>query len=168
MSYRLAEISLADNEALLPSLVSCWRASVEATHTFLTPADIEHIAHYVPDAIKSVAHLVVCFNDGDDSDGDGVNDGADNASNIMGFIGVEGAQVEMLFIDPAFRGQGIGTKLLNYAIQTYHPTLVDVNEQNEQAVGFYLHYGFHLIGRSETDNAGDPFPILHMQLDCSS
>lgn len=154
----ITEISLADNETLLPSLVSCWRASVEATHTFLTQADIERIARYVPDVIKSIAHFAVCFKEGDNDEfGEG-------SHNVIGFIGAEGDQVEMLFIDPAFRGQGIGTKLLDYAIQTYHPTLVDVNEQNEQAIGFYLHYGFHTIGRSETDDAGDPFPILHMQL----
>lgn len=157
-TYRITEIDLADNEALLFQIVSCWRASVEATHTFLTQADIERIACYVPDAIKSVAHLAVCFEDGNN---DEVGEGSHN---VMGFIGIEGDQVEMLFIDPAFRGQGIGTRLLNYAIQTYHPTLVDVNEQNKQAIGFYLHYGFHVIGRSETDDAGDPFPILHMQL----
>ena len=41
---------------------------------------------------------------------------------------------------------------------------MDVNEQNEQAVGFYEHYGFEVFDRSETDGMGDPFPILHMRL----
>lgn len=41
---------------------------------------------------------------------------------------------------------------------------MDVNEQNAQARGFYEHEGFEVIGRSETDEQGEPFPILHMRL----
>lgn len=41
---------------------------------------------------------------------------------------------------------------------------VDVNEQNPQAVGFYLHYGFVQTGRSPLDGEGRPFPLLHMSL----
>ena len=39
-----------------------------------------------------------------------------------------------------------------------------MNEQNEQAVGFYLHQGFVIAGRSELDGTGKPYPILHLQL----
>jgi len=41
---------------------------------------------------------------------------------------------------------------------------LDVNEQNPQALGFYLHEGFEVIGRSETDGLGQPYPLLHMKL----
>ena len=43
-------------------------------------------------------------------------------------------------------------------------TLVDVNEQNEQAVGFYLRLGFVVISRSACDDTGRSYPILHLQL----
>lgn len=43
-------------------------------------------------------------------------------------------------------------------------TKVDVNEQNEQAVGFYKHCGFETIKRSELDTSGKPYPTLHMEL----
>lgn len=39
-----------------------------------------------------------------------------------------------------------------------------MNEQNPQAQGFYEHCGWHVIGRSETDEQGEPCPILHMEL----
>jgi putative acetyltransferase len=42
--------------------------------------------------------------------------------------------------------------------------MVDVNEQNEQAVGFYRHLGFEVEGRSSVDGLGLPFPLLHMRL----
>ena len=70
----------------------------------------------------------------------------------------------MLFIDPAYRGKGVGTMLLDLAIHELGVTHVDVNEQNAQARGFYEHKGFEVIGRSETDEQGEPFPILHMRL----
>lgn len=41
---------------------------------------------------------------------------------------------------------------------------VDVNEQNDKALGFYLRMGFRIIGRNETDGMGKPYPILHLQL----
>jgi putative acetyltransferase len=41
---------------------------------------------------------------------------------------------------------------------------VDVNEQNEQAVGFYLKMGFQVEGRSDEDGFGKPYPLLHMRL----
>jgi putative acetyltransferase len=76
-------------------------------------------------------------------------------------------KIEMLFIHPAARGHGIGKMLVDYAIQQLHSTKVDVNEQNRQAFGFYEHVGFTVIGRSELDGLGMPYPILHMELDRS-
>lgn len=70
----------------------------------------------------------------------------------------------MLFIDPYLRGQGIAKMLLQFAIDHLNVTNVDVNEQNIQAVGFYKHFGFKVISRSELDGTGKPYPILHMQL----
>ncbi len=149
MAFRIEDIELGDDTGLLAELVACWRASVEATHTFLAPDDIERIAAYVPDAIASVAHLAVC---------------RDENGQVVGFIGVDGAMIEMLFIHPSLRGCGLGSLLLDHAVSEHGATLVDVNEQNGQAVGFYEHYGFEVFDRSETDGMGDPFPILYMRL----
>ncbi|MDR1040632.1 MAG: GNAT family N-acetyltransferase, partial [Deltaproteobacteria bacterium] len=44
---------------------------------------------------------------------------------------------------------------------------VDVNEQNEQGVGFYRHLGFHVISRSEYDEQGRHFPLLHLEFNQS-
>ncbi len=149
MAFRIEDVELGGDPTLLAELVACWRASVEATHMFLAPSDIERIAAYVPEAIASVAYLAAC---------------RDDAGAIAGFIGVDGAMVEMLFIHPSLRGQGLGTLLLDHATNAHGATLVDVNEQNGQAVDFYEHYGFQVFDRSETDAMGDPFPILHMRL----
>lgn len=124
----IEEIHLESNKKILSKIVSCWRQSVEATHDFLTQTNIEHIARYVPDAIKSVTHLAVCFKDSKMSNEcdsgrlsnsfhtncDQTNNDESNESDyVVGFIGIEKAMIEMLFINPVFRGQGIGTILLD-------------------------------------------------------
>ena len=70
----------------------------------------------------------------------------------------------MLFIAPQARGKGVGTLLASHAIRVQGATKVDVNEQNEQALGFYKHLGFEVIGRSSLDGQGKPYPLLHMRL----
>ncbi|HET8909101.1 MAG TPA: GNAT family N-acetyltransferase [Ktedonobacterales bacterium] len=73
-------------------------------------------------------------------------------------------KVEMLFVHPAWRGQGIGRRLLSYVVTTLGASELDVNEQNPQAIGFYLRMGFEVVGRSAVDSIGKPYPLLHMQV----
>ncbi len=136
-------------DTLVEELTFVWRASVEATHDFLSAQDVDRIADYVPEAIRTVPSLVTaCDDDG----------------RALGFAGAGDGKLEMLFIEPAHRGKGVGAMLLDLAIRELGVTRVDVNEQNAQARGFYEHKGFEVIGRSETDEQGEPFPILHMRL----
>lgn len=132
---------------LMSQLFALWRRSVEATHDFLGPADIDRIATYVPGALQGVGQLAVA---------------ADGAGTPLGFAGVDGE--EMLFVDPAARGQDVGRALLTFAVQDLGARLLDVNEQNPQARGFYEHCGWRVIGRSETDGQGEPYPLLHLEL----
>jgi putative acetyltransferase len=133
----------------LPRVVEVWEASVRATHHFLTEANIQYIKSLVEDDLAQVETLLGM------RDGDG---------RVIGFIGVEGDEVAALFIHPAWRGQGIGRRLFRYAVEILGATRVDVNEQNDQAVGFYQRMGFEVVGRSAVDGLGQPFPLLHMQL----
>ena len=132
-----------------PRVVEVWEASVRATHHFVRQADIEVFRPLVGNALRHMSHLA-CVRDDTDQ--------------VAGFIAVAHGKVEMLFLHPAVRGQGAGRRLLSYAITTFGATTLDVNEQNEQAVGFYLHMGFAVIGRSERDGTGKPYPLLHLQL----
>lgn len=136
-------------DTLVEELTSVWRASVEATHDFLSEQDVERIAQYVPEAIRAVRVLVTAYDDN---------------GRALGFAGVNDDKLEMLFIDPAYRGIGVGATLLDFAVHELGVTTVDVNEQNAQARGFYEHEGFEIIGRSENDEQSEPFPILHMRL----
>jgi putative acetyltransferase len=133
----------------MPRVLEVWEASVRATHYFLTEADIQYIKSLVEDDLAQVETLL------------GVRDGD---GQVIGFIGVEGDEVAALFIHPAWRGRGIGRRLFTYAVETLGAIKVDVNEQNDQAVGFYCRMGFEVVGRSAMDGLGQPFPLLHMQL----
>lgn len=88
----------------------------------------------------------------------------DDAGKPVGFLGVEGDMIEMLFVSPELFGAGVGRRLLNYATKTLGARRLDVNEGNSGARGFYEHMGFAVVGRSEIDGQGRPFPLLHMEL----
>ena len=132
-----------------PRVVEEWEASVRATHHFLTEADIQFFKPLVQEELPHVAELA-CMRDGE--------------GQVVGFIGVEHHKVEMLFVHPSWRGQGIGRRLMTYAVMTLEATMVDVNEQNTQALGFYMRMGFEVIGRSALDSTGKPFPLLHLRV----
>jgi putative acetyltransferase len=129
-------------------VVDVWEASVRATHRFLKEEDIAYFKPLILNTYLDVVELR-CYRD--------------ENYKIIGFVGVADGNIEMLFIHPAHRGRRIGKTLLNYALKNLNVTKVDVNEQNEQAVGFYKHCGFETIGRSELDASGKPYPILHME-----
>lgn len=131
-----------------PALVELWEASVRATHHFLSEADIAAIRADVPAAFAGVS--LYCLGRA--------------AGETAGFFGVAGNRLEMLFLHPRWFGTGAGKRLLRYAVDVLHITEVDVNEENEHALGFYRHFGFEVAGRSERDSAGRPFPLLHLVL----
>lgn len=132
-----------------PQLLNIWLRSVRATHHFLQESDIEALLPQLRDIYLPAVELWVAV-DAEDCP--------------LGFIGLNENHVEMLFIEPDLRGQGIGRALLDHANSSRSKMSVDVNEQNPEAVGFYLHYGFVQTGRSPLDGEGRPFPLLHLSL----
>ena len=133
---------------LIERLVSVWERSVRATHAFLSEEEVAEIKPFVPQAIAGVETLVVAARDGEP----------------VGFMGVQGDRLEMLFLDPAARGRGLGRRLLEHGIARLGVTELTVNEQNPQAVGFYEHLGFRTYRRTELDEEGRPYPLLYMRL----
>lgn len=128
-------------------LLSVWEKSVLATHDFLHPEDFE--------SIKALVHTID-FNHFE------VYCLLENQQ-VIGFIGVAEAKVEMLFLLPDFIGKGLGRYLMNFAIVELGANKVDVNEQNLNAVKFYEKLGFQTYERSEKDDQGNEYPILRMK-----
>lgn len=137
------------DERLVGRLFGIWKGSVRQTHLFLSAPQLENIASFVPNALKTVHTLIVAVDD----------DGKPWA-----FMGVEEERLEMLFVASQERGKGIGRQLITYGIEKLSVKEVYVNEQNPQAKGFYEHMGFVVCGRTETDGQGNPYPLLRMAL----
>ncbi len=136
-----------DRAPLVQPLTELWERAVRATHHFLTEDEIVCIRGYVPQAIGGVAHLLT----------------AEDNGTLLGFAGVDGDRLEMLFVDAAARGRGVGAALLREAVEQYGVRETTVNEQNPQAVGFYEHMGFRTYKRTERDEEGGPYPLLYMR-----
>ena len=134
------------NQPLLDVLLEIWEQSARATHLFLSDAEVKAIRAYVPQALKSVEHLIVA-----------------ETEKPIGFMGIQNRRLEMLFLAPEERGKGLGKQLLQHGIETYGIVELTVNEQNPQAVGFYEHMGFETYKRTELDEESNPHPLLYMK-----
>ncbi|MRS16635.1 acetyltransferase [Enterobacteriaceae bacterium RIT691] len=128
-------------------LVEIWCRAVDATHTFLSASDRAEIEAQVSVFLPE-APLWVATREDDVP---------------LAFMLLSEHHLEALFVDPAARGQGIGKKLIEHALSLIPDLTTEVNEQNDQAVGFYRKMGFVVTGRSETDDHGRPYPLLHLQ-----
>lgn len=130
-------------------LAEIWEASVRATHDFLPEQNIRALKPQVRELYMPQIPMLLASGE---------------AGEPLGFIGCHENRIEMLFVEPESCGTGVGKQLLQYAIEHLQVDEVDVNEQNPQGVGFYLHMGFEQTARSELDGEGNPFPLLHLKL----
>lgn len=143
LTLHLRQATPADADRLM----DIWRSSVDATHDFLHPDDrvaIEAEVHaFLPQAPLWLA--------------------VDAHHTVQGFMLLEGDKLEALFVSAQARGRGVGKKLVMFALATQPHLATDVNAQNAQALGFYLHLGFRETGRSALDGQGRPYPLVHLQ-----
>lgn len=144
---KIVEVKDRDPQ-LMEQLLEVWENSVRATHLFLSGEDVEDLKRYVPQALKEIPCLII----------------AENEKQIpVGFMGIAGQHLEMLFIAREERGKGWGKKLLQYGMEKYRVDDLAVNEQNPLAKGFYEHMGFKVYKRTEQDEQGNPYPLLYMR-----
>ena len=136
----------ADRETLL----DIWLKSAGETHTFVSQEDLRSMIPQVRDYLVSdgTEFWVLC----------------DESGAIMGFMGMSGSKMDALFLAPEHHRRGCGRRLVRHAQAIHGELTVDVNEQNAGARDFYAAYGFVLEGRSELDDQGRPYPLLHMRL----
>jgi putative acetyltransferase len=121
---------------------------VDATHDFLSPEDRAAIDPEAEAYLLS-APLWVAVNP---------------AGRLLAFMSFGEGRLDSLFVDPQYRGSGIGRALVAHAAAS-HPVLdTEVNAQNAQAVGFYRKVGFVEIGYSQADDKGRPYPLIRMRL----
>ncbi|MHC1753199.1 GNAT family N-acetyltransferase [Humidesulfovibrio sp.] len=132
-----------------PELLALWEASVRATHAFLPEADIVALKSLILHEYFRQVELFALRGEGGE---------------FLAFMGIAGDRLEMLFVRPGHLRQGLGGRLARHALQELGVRAVDVNERNPDALAFYQRLGFRVKGRSETDNEGRPYPLLHLNV----
>ena len=137
--------------ALMGQLQRVWEASVRATHHFLTEEAIREIALELPQALRNVPSLTVAL---------------DDQNQPVGFMGIAGHSLEMLFLAPEHQGKGLGTQLFRHGMAQHYIAQITVNEQNQRALAFYLRRSYKVHHRTPTDDRGRPYPILYLTLSC--
>lgn len=131
----------------IEELTNVWRDSIEATHHFLPLDAIDRLEplirdQHLPRLRIQVAEINGC---------------------TVGFIGMDGEHLAMLFVADEARSMGVGSRLVDWAKQQSAQLSLSVNEQNPRAAVFYIRRGFILVGRSETDADGLPYPLVHLR-----
>ncbi len=81
---------------------------------------------------------------------------------VKGVIRISGKEIEKLFIEPQFQNQGIGAKLLEFAVIERHASYLWVLEYNKRGIEFYKRNGFELTGEKVIED--DWVPLLKMRL----
>lgn len=111
----------------LDQIMAIWLASNLEAHDFVPASywqeNFAMVKQLIPQAALSVAQV---------------------EGKIVGFAGMQDNYLAGIFIDAAYRDQGLGTQLLTH-LQLRHPLIrLNVFDQNLRAKQFYQGHGFHL------------------------
>jgi putative acetyltransferase len=128
------------------TVTDIWERSVRASHHFLPEDYLLEIRRLLPKILPLVD--IYLYRE---------------QSQTLGFAGVAGKKLEMLFVDPLHFGRGVGRSLVQYCLHHLGTNKVDVNEQNQTALEFYIKMGYRQFDRKELDSMGRPYPILELQ-----
>ena len=82
---------------------------------------------------------------------------------VKGFILVKNGEVKKLFVEPILQGQGLGAKLLEYAVEHMGANTLWALEKNTRAIRFYQRHGFHLTGERQLEDGTSEY-LVRMQL----
>lgn len=80
---------------------------------------------------------------------------------IKGFICVVDGEIKKLYVDSFFQSEGIGGKLIGFAIEDLNANNLWALEKNEGALRFYEKHGFHMDGTKEYEEGTTEF-LVHM------
>ena len=71
---------------------------------------------------------------------------------VKGFILGKDGEVKKLFVEPVLQGQGIGARLLEYAVEHLGAQTLWALEKNAGAIRFYQRHGFRLTSERQLED----------------
>ncbi len=81
---------------------------------------------------------------------------------VVGFAALNGPWLDHLYVDPEHQGLGIGSELLESAMQARgHGLELRVFERNEAAMRFYERHGFTVVERGDGGDNEEGLPDVH-------
>lgn len=115
------------SEQQLAAVMKIWLAGNLESHPFIDPQYWQDHFSAVKDAMRTAT--VYCFIDPE----------------VKGFIGLQDNYVAGLFVAREFRGQGIGSKLLEFAKKDHQLLTLDAYRKNPAAIKFYQSHQFRIV-----------------------
>ncbi len=81
---------------------------------------------------------------------------------VKGMIHIEGDQIQEFYVDSFFQQLGIGSKLIEFAINEHHARYLWVLEKNHKSIKFYQSHGFRLTEERKLQ-PGTPEYLIKME-----
>ena len=81
---------------------------------------------------------------------------------VKGMIHIDGTQIVELYVDPFFENQGIGSILIEFAIEQMNCDCLWVLAKNTKAIQFYERHGFVLTEKKQIEE-GTTECIIQME-----
>ena len=78
---------------------------------------------------------------------------------VKGLVHIEDKEIIELYVDYFFQGQGIGSKLIEFAIKEHDVEFLWTLEKNQDAIAFYEAHGFKKTGDRQLEE-GTPEYII--------
>ena len=79
---------------------------------------------------------------------------------VKGLIHIEDEEVKELYVDYFFQDQGIGSKLLEYAIDNFDVKFLWALEKNPEAIRFYERHSFRLNGQRRFEEGTPEYLVM--------
>lgn len=134
-------------EADFDALTDVWQRAVTTTHTFLTDDDVAAMRPHVRDGLLPSMDVWAVEDEG----------------GLVAFVGAHDDHVRLLYVEPAWHGHGLGTRLLDVA-QGGRPSLrVSVYARNTRGLAFYRSRGFVETGRGTDDLGAGPLETIDLR-----
>ncbi|MBP5750876.1 MAG: GNAT family N-acetyltransferase [Firmicutes bacterium] len=79
---------------------------------------------------------------------------------VKGFLHMGGTEIKKLYVEPVLHSQGIGEKMLDFAVNELGADHLWALELNSRAIAFYERHGFELTGDRKPEDDTEKMLVL--------